>query len=212
MIISISSLKGGVGKSTIAQNLAVCFARNGYKVCIIDSDANQSSLKWSSLRTNEEFSIPAYGLPDGNELGKNASHLDKLYDVVIIDGTPNLSKLTSKIILTSNFVFIPVLPSGMDVWATRKFLDHYQNIIEESETNIPAYFIMNKFRPNTSLSMEVKECLAEFEIPVMETCLKDRVAYGEAVIKGSGVYEHRNKAAKEEITNLFNEVMEIITK
>jgi len=38
MIISISSLKGGVGKSTIAQNLAVCFAHQGYTVCIADAE------------------------------------------------------------------------------------------------------------------------------------------------------------------------------
>ena len=50
MIISITSLKGGVGKSTITQNLAVCFAHMGYNTCIVDADTNQSSLKWAGLR------------------------------------------------------------------------------------------------------------------------------------------------------------------
>ena len=38
MIISVTSLKGGVGKSTITQNLAVCFAQSGYRVCIADAE------------------------------------------------------------------------------------------------------------------------------------------------------------------------------
>ncbi|WP_461137387.1 nucleotide-binding protein, partial [Spirosoma terrae] len=53
MIISVTSLKGGVGKSTIAQNLAVCFAHSKYTVCIVDVDTNQSALRWSGLRDED---------------------------------------------------------------------------------------------------------------------------------------------------------------
>ncbi|KAI9885599.1 MAG: hypothetical protein M1823_002608 [Watsoniomyces obsoletus] len=37
-VIAVSSAKGGVGKSTIAANLALSFARNGYKAGILDTD------------------------------------------------------------------------------------------------------------------------------------------------------------------------------
>ena len=43
MIISVINLKGGVGKTTIAINLAVAFANRGKKVCIIDTDKEQLS-------------------------------------------------------------------------------------------------------------------------------------------------------------------------
>ena len=64
MIISVTSLKGGVGKSTITQNLAVCFAHSGYKVCIADADTNQSALRWSSLRDADLPPVPAFGTPE----------------------------------------------------------------------------------------------------------------------------------------------------
>jgi ATP-binding protein involved in chromosome partitioning len=37
-IIAVASGKGGVGKSTVAANLAVTFARNGYKTALVDAD------------------------------------------------------------------------------------------------------------------------------------------------------------------------------
>jgi len=45
-IISIINNKGGVGKTTITQNLGVCMAKNGYKTAVIDFDA-QANLSYS---------------------------------------------------------------------------------------------------------------------------------------------------------------------
>ncbi|MDR6194959.1 AAA family ATPase [Siphonobacter sp. SORGH_AS_0500] len=118
MIISVTSLKGGVGKSTLSQNLAVCFAHAGYKVCIIDVDTNQSTIRWSGLRSEDNPAIPVFGQPDGIELSKNVKILARDYEVIVIDGTPSLNKVTSKIILLADVLLIPILPSGLDMWAT----------------------------------------------------------------------------------------------
>ena len=210
MILSVTSLKGGVGKSTISQNLAVCFAHAGYKVCIFDVDTNQSAIHWSGLRPDDAPAIPVFGQPDGIELSKNVKVISKDYEIVIIDGTPSLNKVTSKIIMLADLLLIPILASGLDMWATKQFLERYQDAVEQKERVIPAYFLLNQYQQNTNLAKEVKEVLEETEIPVLETNLKSRTAYREAVIKGLGVVEYKDEKAKAETVALFNELTKII--
>lgn len=212
MILSITSLKGGVGKSTIAQNLAVCFAHSGYKVCIVDADANQSSIRWSGLRKEGSPAVPVFGLPDGNSLSANIKPLNNDYDIVIIDGTPSLSKVTSKIILLADLLIIPIQPSGLDMWASEQFLERYHDANEQKERSIPAYFLLNRFKPNTNFGKEVKEVILETGIPILNQTLKDRVAYVEAVVQGLGVFEYKDEKAASEFAALFNEISEIISK
>lgn len=212
MILSITSLKGGVGKSTLSQNLAVCFAHAGYKVCIFDVDTNQSAIHWSGLRPDEAPPIPVFGQPDGVELSKNVKVVSRDYEIVIIDGTPSLNKVTSKIILLADLLIIPILASGLDMWATKQFLERYYDAVEEKERTIPAYFLLNQYQHNTNLAKEVKEVLEDTGIPILETNLKSRTAYREAVIKGLGVVEYKDEKAKAETVALFNELTQIIKK
>jgi len=66
MSICITNLKSGVGKTTISINLALCFAHMGYRVCILDTDTNQSSLKWYGARDES--------LPDVLAIGTTVVH------------------------------------------------------------------------------------------------------------------------------------------
>ena len=206
MIISITSLKGGVGKSTISQNLAVCFAHMGYRTAIIDTDTNDSSVRWSGLRDDDLPPVTVVGIKDAKALQKNIKSLSDDYEMIIIDGTPSLDKLVSTIILLGDIVLIPIRPSGMDIWATEKFLEKYEDakILKEE---IPAYFILNQFNNRNVFSKESKDVLDDLEIGMLESTVKSRQAYVEAVVAGRGVYEYKDGKAKEEIIALANEII-----
>ena len=209
MIISVTSLKGGTGKSTISQNLAVCFAHAGYKVAIVDTDSNANSVHWSGIRDENLPSVAVFGIPDSNALIKNTQKLNKDYEMVIIDGTPSLSKLASTIIALGDLVLIPIRPSGLDIWATEKFLEKYEQA-KVMKGDIKAFFVLNQFNDKILVNRESKEALEEFDIVPLKTTLKTRVAYVESVIEGKGVYEYKNPKAKQEMIALSNEVMNII--
>lgn len=206
MILSISSLKGGVGKSTITQNLAVCFAHKGYSVCIADVDANQSCLRWSELREEDQPQVPVMGFKDGIGLTKNVRRLHEQYQLVLIDGTPSLSATSNKVILLADLLIIPVLSGAMDIWATEQFLERYNEAVIEKEEEIPACFLLNQYNDRYTIGKETKEVLEESPIDLLESTLGNRMAYREANIGGLGVIEGNNKKAINEMVSLLNEI------
>lgn len=209
MIISVTSLKGGVGKSTISQNLAVCLAHIGYKVAIVDTDTNASSVHWSGIRAEDLPPVAVFGIADSDALSKNVKRLLTDYDIVIIDGTPSLSRLVSTIIVLGDIVIIPIKPSGLDIWATEKFIEKYEQA-QALKGNVKAYFLINQYDDNLTFNRDSREVLQDLDIPSLKTTIKSRIAYVEAVVQGLGVYEYKDPKAKAEIVALTNEVLELL--
>lgn len=211
MIISISSLKGGTGKSTISTNLAVCFSTMGYKTIIIDTDTNGSSVKWSGLRPEDKPAVTAISITDPKALRSNINRIHQDYDLVLIDGTPALSELATTIILLSDLLIIPIKPGVLDLWATEIFIEKYDQALVLKD-DIKAKFILNQVDPRTKLSNEISEVLSEFTISPMKSKLNNRVAYSESIISGLSVLEYKDPKAQEEITVFANEVLELLSQ
>lgn len=211
MKIGISNLKGGVGKTTVAQNLAVCLAHVGYKVCIVDTDRNQNTISWIAERDETLPKILAVGLTDSKALSSAVDQLDKDNDFVILDGTPSLSEMTTRIILASDVLIVPVLPSGHDIRSMQLFFERYEQA-KEFRQNIPIYFFINQFSDSIKLHQSIRELLNDFGVEVMETRFNRRVAYAETSVNGRGVVEHTDEKAAAEVTNFTKEVLEIAQK
>ncbi|MCF8374708.1 MAG: AAA family ATPase [Bacteroidales bacterium] len=209
MIISVVSLKGGTGKSTISQNLAVCYAHSGYKVTLVDTDVNGSSLRWSGLRSDDLPRITTLALNDGNALRKNAKLLHADCDIMIIDGTPALSELASTTLLLADIALIPIKPGPLDIWATEKFLEKYENVRTLND-GLSANFVLNQFIYRSNLGQEVVDVLNDMPIPLLKSILHTRVAFSECISGGLGAFEYKDPKAAAESVSLANEVIEIL--
>lgn len=210
MIIGITNLKGGVGKSTLSQNLAVSLAHKGYKVCILDTDMEQrSSMKWHGLR-EQKPDVPVFGV-ESDQINKVADEQNRLYDIVIIDGSPQLSKTATKTLTASDIVLVPITPSSLDVWSFENFLQRYEQVKEVKGANIQAYIVLNRYTGNTKLDKEVMDVMGEFDIHLMKTTIGQRVAYREAPTNGLGVMESKDPKAREEMQRFTEEVESLIS-
>ncbi len=217
MTISVISYKGGVGKSTVSQNLAVCMAHQGKSVCIIDADKNESSNSWQIQRSADLPGVPVFHAPDKDLLLKYISNSEPNYDYIIIDCPPAVEEITSRAVAKSHLCLIPVTPTGgSDISATRKFAEHIELLRARLDYNIPARFVINKFNPRINMHKAFMPALEadgeKYSIPLLPTYLGHRTAYGEANMFGCGVVELDDKKAEKEILELFGQINEILTE
>ncbi|TBG08449.1 cobyrinic acid a,c-diamide synthase [Rhizobium leguminosarum] len=197
MIIGVLSQKGGVGKTTIAVNLAATFAKSGLRVLLVDADPQGSALQWSAARDAEPlFSV--VGMAKAT-LHRELPDIAKDYQVVVIDGAPRVNELGRAAILASDVVLIPVQPSPYDIWAAAETVRLIQEA-QQFKENLKGVFVINRKIANTAIGRDVAEALAQFDtIPVLPTALHQRVVYAESAGQGLAVLEvdPKGEAARE---------------
>jgi chromosome partitioning protein len=203
MIIGVLNQKGGVGKTTIAINLAATYAKSGLRVLLVDADPQGSSLQWSAVRSGEPL-FPVIGMAKPT-LHRDLPDVAKDYHVTIIDGAPRVNELGRAAILASDMVLIPVQPSPYDIWAAADTVA----LIQEAQQFKPAItsaFVINRKIANTAIGRDVGEALAQFDgVPVLDTALHQRVIYAESAGQGLAVIEaDPNSEAAREIAALAN--------
>lgn len=207
MILTVGNTKGGVGKSTIAANLAVEAAIEGKRVMLIDSDIQGSTLAFRAVREKDDIKAMAITTPT---LHKDIKDL-KGFDIIVIDAGGRDSAVFRSSILSCDLMIIPVLPSQYDIWATNDTLE----MLKEARAfkDIEAYFAMNQVIPNTIVSRDAMKAIREFKdgIKLLKSLLHARVAFKNSIAQGKGVseYERSGKAAKE-IKGLYKEIIDLL--
>ena len=180
----IANPKGGVGKSTLATNLAGYFARQGRRVMLGDIDRQQSSREWLKLRAPSLPHIATWEIePDQPARPpKDTTH-------VVLDTPAGLhgKKLGSVLKLVKR-VIVPLQPSIFDILATRSFLDR---LFEEKEIRRhEAYIAIVAMRVDarTRAAAELERFLEGTGLPVVAH-LRDTQVYVQAAAHGMSIFD-----------------------
>lgn len=209
MILAVVNQKGGTGKSTVATNIASCFAAEGREVLLIDADPQHTALDWRADRPNDQPLLQAIGLPVRN-LHQELEPFRRKYEVIIIDGGGRITATARAAVMVSDFIIVPILPSKPDLLSTQDF---FREVINEvtAVKDIQGAILINQVQTGTLINREVREHLKELHYPVFDTVLHLYVAYKEAMAAGLSVIEYDPKSkAAQEMAAFFHELEEVL--
>ena len=210
MIISFLNQKGGVGKTTISTNVAFDLTQRGYKVLLVDADPQLSVLSWADIReTPRTFSV--MGMPKTSmkeELPK--MKINGNFDFIVIDGAPRMTDLARAAIISSDFIIMPMQPSGYDLWATNELIQ----MVEEAKiykSNLITAVVLNRVVGNTILAREMTKNMQENNWQFFDTNINQRQLYSLAATQGLTVFDVDSKSeSAKEISKFTDELLKVI--
>lgn len=194
-VIALVAEKGGSGKSTIAVHLAVCAAKQGQTVAIIDLDPQGSARHWAERRGETDVDVPVVGATAQELPGLLQSAREQGAELVILDTAGRSDVVTAHVVSAADVVAVPCRPSIYDLESTRRTA----KVIGGKKAAV----ILNACPSRGTRAAEARDAL-DGVLPVAPVELHQLVAYSDALNDGRSVEELEPKGtAATEIKALY---------
>ncbi|VTU36426.1 ParA-like protein [Variovorax sp. PBL-H6] len=182
-VVLVANPKGGVGKTTLATNIAGYFASRGHAVMLGDIDRQQSSRLWLGLRTPAAREIRSWEASEDGTMvrpPRGTTH-------AVIDTPAGLHGARLKeVVPMADKVLVPLQPSIFDIYATREFLDKLLAHRHLGKTQVGV--VGMRVDGRTLAAERLREFVAGLGVPVLGE-LRDTQNYVQAAARGLTLFD-----------------------
>ena len=178
MIVTVTSFKGGVGKTTTAIHLAA-FLQGHAETLLIDADPNRSALNWAS---RGELPFPVIDEWDPNVLDAKFQHI-----VIDTQARPTQDDLAT-LAANCNLLVLPTTPDILALDALVLTVNYLKSI-----QSVHYRILLTSIPPKPSKAEEeVRSLLAEAHLPVFQHGVRRYAVFQKAAMDGVPVYAVKN--------------------
>lgn len=171
--ILVASSKGGVGKTTVATQLAAQAALEGLNTVLVDADPQGSATRWAERRAELDSAV----LPvDGTRAGWRKRIPDDAQRVVIDAPAGAMGGELQPFLDLADAVVVPIPPSALDIEATVPFLNALGKHARVRKGELPVGLVGNKLKPWTNASQQAMAVLKQWGVPLVAE-LRDSQSY-----------------------------------
>ena len=180
-IITVATMKGGSGKSTVASCLAVHWHLRGRHPALVDADPQRSIMRLVS----RERALGGVAVVEDatDEAANTARRIAAGGGLVIIDTPGFRSNTTLDCLAAADFVLVPVKPSPFDV---DRMLDTLGILMSRADARRPQVrCVLTQTTRDSVIARHIRAELASAGLPVLNSEMVNRVAYPEAMLWGA---------------------------
>jgi chromosome partitioning protein len=213
-IIAVAGRKGGIGKSTVAGNLAAEFTELGWGVVALDADPQHSLAAWAR-QGDGLLSRTVETVKDGDPgaLRAKVRSLENSAELILIDTPPGLPETTFQAALLADLVLLPCGASPLDLFALKDSLALALRARAQRRSKKPRIrFVPSRVPANTNLGRGLSDSLEKMGKKVLPP-IGLRIAVAEAVASGLTMLEYApSSPARAEFAELARAVDKIIRR
>lgn len=207
IIIAVAHQKGGVGKSTLAANLAAYFRKNGTDSAVVDADI-QGSITNLVDTYGEDDLFGSIKLVQRTAFETFEDLRNRPEDVLFIDTPPYLSTDLDEIFLMADYILVPTKISPLDMLAIEATLELLEGI-RERRPDLLVGIVINLVNRSEGFLEHIQNYLDGRGVIVQKTVIVKRTEFQRSFLSGS-IFESDDMKARAEIGALAEEILQNI--